>query len=703
MGALRIVAGAVFVVFFCRGEAWSPFREETKTCHPECSRHGNCNGETGQCDCPFGLTGPTCTERLVPACHPSTNDSTTPSYGAEYPKNCACYKQLRALPGVCPDVGFEGPGRPDFAPCLVSSLLEQTLLCYHYTDRPEAEQLSDSPPLDHPGLEWRQIKPWREQKPYPTLVDEVLPRDQWPKEVKTTDGGVWRPLKECPDSCNFRGWCQVGGIDHQHHGHRPDEGPFCNCHGYHDGKSCEIADPYHCYRNCSGVGECVRGWCHCQPGYWGHGCTRRKAYTSSAGWLPNHANMKIYVYDLPENVVHRREWNDRWTLIDSIYLAEIEFIEQLLGDWSVRTENPWEASLFVIPTFTFWYTGNVGGPYLLMDHVSRYLQQTSPFWNATRGRNHVMFATNDQGVCKLEWASPLLQHSIKVVHYGLSTRRPYVHHANHSSNHSNPQGGEAKPLPGHRFEAFANFSAEAIDEEHRSCYRPEKDVVTPNFIDSRWLSMMNYKHTWLVTVLPDGSRVVNRQPDAPERNITFYFTGTNRAGLMEYSQGVRQAIHALFGPGGKHHANGSQPRPDYYVASASHTAVDDMQRAKFCLAPSGFGWGIRLINAMLAGCVPVIVQDHVYQAFWDVLPYEEFAIRISRPDLHRIVEILDLVTPEDLVQLQDGVAKWRSAFHWFKDMGGLAYNYTVLSLKRRALHLWSQDYRHLRHVHRLRS
>ncbi|KAG2488194.1 hypothetical protein HYH03_013188 [Edaphochlamys debaryana] len=394
--------------------------------------------------------------------------------------------------------------------------------------------------------------------------------------------------------------------------------------------------------------------------------------------------MKIYVYDLPENVVHRREINDRWATIDGIYLAEIEFMEQLLSDWSVRTENPWE--------------GNTGGPYLIMDHVTRYLQQTSPFWNATRGRNHVMFATNDQGVCKLGWAPTELQHSIKLVHYGLAPRRPYVHHTNGA-----PPGLGALPLPGHRFEGFPDFTSEAILAEQMICYRPEKDVVTPNFISRDWVAPHIYNRTWLVTVLPDGSRVVSRRPDAPERNITFYFTGSNSAGMVQYSHGVRQAILQMFAPGGKHHASGSQPRPDYHVGPATHTGPDDMARSKFCLAPSGYGWGVRLTDAMVTGCVPVIIQDHMYQALWDVLPYEEFSIRISRTDLHRIVEILDLVTPEQLIKLQEGVAKWNSAFHWHEDLGGLAYNYTVMSLKRKVLHLWSEDYRHLRHAHRLRS
>lgn len=36
------------------------------------------------------------------------------------------------------------------------------------------------------------------------------------------------------------------------------------------------------------------------------------------------------------------------------------------------------------------------------------------------------------------------------------------------------------------------------------------------------------------------------------------------------------------------------------------------------------------------------------QALWDVLPYEEFSLRVSRHDLHRIVEIIDDVTPQQV-------------------------------------------------------
>ena len=58
-----------------------------------------------------------------------------------------------------------------------------------------------------------------------------------------------------------------------------------------------------------------------------------------------------------------------------------------------------------------------------------------------------------------------------------------------------------------------------------------------------------------------------------------------------------------------------------------------MREAKFCLVVSGHGWGIRIVEAMACGCVPVIVEDNVMQPFEDVLPYETFSIRVRSVDL----------------------------------------------------------------------
>jgi hypothetical protein len=59
------------------------------------------------------------------------------------------------------------------------------------------------------------------------------------------------------------------------------------------------------------------------------------------------------------------------------------------------------------------------------------------------------------------------------------------------------------------------------------------------------------------------------------------------------------------------------PRPCSYPAKKNEVIIHDgwtpwhddwMRQAKFCLAPYGHGWGIRLSQVMAMGCVPVVVQ-----------------------------------------------------------------------------------------------
>ena len=40
------------------------------------------------------------------------------------------------------------------------------------------------------------------------------------------------------------------------------------------------------------------------------------------------------------------------------------------------------------------------------------------------------------------------------------------------------------------------------------------------------------------------------------------------------------------------------------------------------------GWGIRLVQAMMLGCIPVIIQPGVHQYYQDFLPYRKW---VSQP------------------------------------------------------------------------
>ncbi len=46
------------------------------------------------------------------------------------------------------------------------------------------------------------------------------------------------------------------------------------------------------------------------------------------------------------------------------------------------------------------------------------------------------------------------------------------------------------------------------------------------------------------------------------------------------------------------------------------------------------------------------------QPLWDVVPYEEFSLRLPRSALHSIGRAIDDVSPQQLAELQRGVDRW---------------------------------------------
>ena len=62
--------------------------------------------------------------------------------------------------------------------------------------------------------------------------------------------------------------------------------------------------------------------------------------------------------------------------------------------------------------------------------------------------------------------------------------------------------------------------------------------------------------------------------------------------------------------------------------------------SRFCLAPSGDGFGDRLSQSMMMGCVPVIIQPAVSQPFEGLLPYDAFSMRFGYNDIPVLHELL---------------------------------------------------------------
>lgn len=86
----------------------------------------------------------------------------------------------------------------------------------------------------------------------------------------------------------------------------------------------------------------------------------------------------------------------------------------------------------------------------------------------------------------------------------------------------------------------------------------------------------------------------------------------------------------------------SATRPQVYY--------EDMQRAVFCLCPLGWApWSPRLVEAVVLGCIPVIIADDIILPFADVIPWDEIAVFVKEGDVPRLDIILSAIDPPTIL------------------------------------------------------
>ena len=107
-----------------------------------------------------------------------------------------------------------------------------------------------------------------------------------------------------------------------------------------------------------------------------------------------------------------------------------------------------------------------------------------------------------------------------------------------------------------------------------------------------------------------------------------------------------------------------------------------LTRSRFCLVPAGEGFGCRLAELMITGCVPVIIQPGVIQPFEDILPYSEFSLRYAHADIPTLHEKLAAISPARHGAMRAAGARHAAAFNWRED--GSAYEHTRYTLCLRA-------------------
>ncbi|GLT71519.1 hypothetical protein SLA2020_435320 [Shorea laevis] len=88
-----------------------------------------------------------------------------------------------------------------------------------------------------------------------------------------------------------------------------------------------------------------------------------------------------------------------------------------------------------------------------------------------------------------------------------------------------------------------------------------------------------------------------------------------------------------------------------------------MLNSKYCLCPSGYEVASpRIVEAIYAECVPVILSEHYVLPFSDVLQWEAFSIQVETSEIFRLKEILMAVPEEKHRRLQEGLRAVRKHF-----------------------------------------
>ena len=137
-------------------------------------------------------------------------------------------------------------------------------------------------------------------------------------------------------------------------------------------------------------------------------------------------------------------------------------------------------------------------------------------------------------------------------------------------------------------------------------------------------------------------------------NLAFFQGKLNLHIPYEYSFGIRQGLYK---------AHRTTPR---IVIKEGHEAnkevyFENMGGSKFCVAAAGFGFSTRAYESAASGCVPLIMQDGIEQAYEDLLPWSLFSLRLnnSLAQIANLSKILETI-PESQVRwiALDCVVAW---------------------------------------------
>lgn len=304
--------------------------------------------------------------------------------------------------------------------------------------------------------------------------------------------------------------------------------------------------------------------------------------------------LKVFVYEMP------RKYNQMLLSKDSrclhhMFAAEI-FMHQFLLSSAVRTLDPEEADWFYTPVYTTCDLTPQGFPLpfrapRIMRSAVKYVATTWPYWNRTEGADHFFLTPHDFGAC---------------FHY------------------QEERAMERGILPLLRRATLV----QTFGQRNHVCLQ-EGSITIPPYANPHKMQ----------------AHLIN--PGTP-RSIFVYFRGLfydmgNDPEGGYYARGARASVWENF-----------KDNPLFDI-STEHpsTYYEDMQRAIFCLCPLGWApWSPRLVEAVVFGCIPVIIADDIVLPFADAIPWEQISVFVAERDVPRLDSILTSIPLQDILRKQ---------------------------------------------------
>lgn len=101
-----------------------------------------------------------------------------------------------------------------------------------------------------------------------------------------------------------------------------------------------------------------------------------------------------------------------------------------------------------------------------------------------------------------------------------------------------------------------------------------------------------------------------------------------------------------------------------YEQLPKHLSYDSMfKKSKFCLCPSGYEVATaRVMDAIYAECVPVLISDGFVPPFSDVLNWKSFSVQVEVKDIPNIKGILSSISQKQYISLQRRVKQVQRHF-----------------------------------------